>query len=95
MRSDVMRQIKVTGEHYCEGCPLEELTIRQNVLYADNKRILEEDAVCVHAEYCNQLWNHLCDYYETHDDEDDDDEILDNDDWSFSPDAKYEDIHDL
>ena len=90
-----MRQIAVRSERYCEGCPLEELDLRQNVMYADNKRILTTEAVCVHAEYCNQLWHHLCDYYEEHDDEDDEDDIMDSDEWSFTPDARYEDIHDL
>lgn len=85
--------IPIRQEKYCEKCPHRELEIIEESLYADGiKHITEAIAVCKHSGLCNHLWNHLLDYTEEHD-LDDDDELPpdDNNDWSFTADASWED----
>ena len=85
--------IPVVQEKYCEQCPHRELELIEESMYADGiKRITSTTAVCKHAGLCDTLWNHLLDYAEDND-IDDDDELQpdDNDDWSFTSDASWED----
>ena len=80
-------------EKYCEGCVHQTLEIVEDRLIADNHTVIINHAVqCKHAGLCANLWEHLLDWEDEHGDDDDNDiPPDDNPDWSFSPDATYED----
>lgn len=85
--------LPIKEERYCKDCPHRELEIIQQSLFADGiKTVTEAAAQCKHADLCNTLWNHLLDYAEEEDIEDYDDDLSeDDDDWSFTSDASWED----
>ena len=85
--------LPIEEERYCKDCPHRELEIIQQSLFADGiKTVTEAGAQCKHADLCNTLWNHLLDFAEEEDIEDDDElPPDDNDDWSFTSDASWED----
>ena len=85
--------LPIKEERYCKGCPNRELEIIEQSLFADGiKTVTEATAQCKHANLCNSLWNHLLDYAEEEDIDDYDDDLPeDDDDWSFTSDASWED----
>lgn len=85
--------LPIKEERYCKDCPHRELEIVENSLFADGiKTVTEATAQCKHANLCDNLWNHLMDYAEEEDIDDYDDDLPeDDDDWSFTSDASWED----
>lgn len=84
-----MKTLEVKDKPYCVKCPYRAYSVREDKLYADNEgQVICTYVACDHYDLCDVLWNHLCNYEEEHSD---DDEFEDNEDYSFTSDATYED----
>lgn len=85
-----MKTLEVKDRAYCNKCPYRTYNVREEKVYADNDgQIISLYVTCDHAEICEMLWNHLCDYYEENGNDEDYEDY--NEEYSFTTDATYED----